>query len=384
MLKLDLGKLGFYWRMTMAPNLPPNPVPDFVDFSFAYREDLQLIIQKDNPQTWDYLERIYRENFNVGYLQEGHALAEGYGGDFIAFVEQSIAQHKPSARRVSEIGAGACYLLNLLKQDGYETVAIDPSPVSKDKGNAYGIEVIAEFYLSAGALPKSDVIVHYDVLEHIPDPVDFLRHHANDLRQGGMVIFAVPDCTPYITYGDISMLLHEHLNYFDQESLRNVVEAAGFTVLEICKSGYGGVLYCAALVSTKGQSWQPKIGTQKFEQFSENVIKTKEQIECFINSSRQPGCSLGCYVPLRAIPYLSMHGIYDGVRFFDDNPGIHGQYFDGFPIPVESQSNLLAHPVTHLLILSFVFGAKIRNRIFSLSPKNNMEICCLSDFVHPK
>ena len=66
--KLPLGKLGFYWRMTEKPNTPPNPVPNFVDFTFSFIEEWGLIIQERNQITWSFLERIYRENYNVGYL----------------------------------------------------------------------------------------------------------------------------------------------------------------------------------------------------------------------------------------------------------------------------------------------------------------------------
>jgi len=196
---------------------------------------------------------------------------------------------------------------------------------------------------------------------------------------GGLIVFAVPDCSPYIEFGDISMILHEHLNYFDEESLHNTVEAAGFEVLNISKGGHGSVLYCVARSAANLELYEPKSGTAKFDAWIDRVQYLYGLVGNFIKRGTTPGHKLGCYVPLRAIPHLSMLGISD-VRFFDDDPGIHNKYFDGFSVPVENMDDLMANPVTHLLILSFAFGDQIRSRINEQLPGNKIEMACLSDF----
>src|ERR1700756_414277 len=375
---IELGKLSFYWRMTDAPNMPKNPVPDFVDFSFEFVEKYQLIVQTRNPKTWEYLETIYKENYNVGYLQEGHDLAEGYGNDFINFINYSIKKFNPNAKRISEVGAGGCYVLNRLKKEGHEVAAIDPSPIAVEKGKEFGIEVIPDFYPSKSGIPKSDMIIHYDVLEHVTDPEDFLNKHKGDLNQGGLILFAVPDCTSYINSGDISMILHEHLNYYDSESLKNVVEAAGFEPLEIRKADYGGVLYCVAKALDKS-NWTPKSGDKKFNEFQNKYTKLKEKISKFIIEGISNGNTLGCYIPLRTLPYLSLLNVSKNVRFFDDNSGIYKQYFDGFSIPVENRNDLIQKPVTHLLILSAAFGDKIKQNVLQQINKSIIKIVSLKD-----
>ncbi len=378
--KIELGKLSFYWRMTEQPNVPKNCVPDFVDFSFEFIEKYQLIVQTRNPKTWDYLETIYKENYNVGYLQEGHDLAEGYGNDFLNFINNSIEKFNSNAKRISEVGAGGCYILKKLKQKGYEVAAIDPSPIAIEKGKEYDIEVIPDFYPSKNEIPKSDLIIHYDVLEHVTDPEYFLKMHKADLKTDGLVLFAVPDCTSYINSGDISMILHEHLNYYDSESLKNIVEAAGFETLDIRKAEYGGVLYCVAKVSNNSK-WIPKSGYDKFNLFHKNHIKLKDQINNFIIEGTSNGNKLGCYIPLRALPYLSILNSKTNIRFFDDNSGIYNQYFDGFPIPVENFEDLIKQPVSYLLIMSAAFGQKIKDKVLGKIDNQKININCLNDFI---
>lgn len=379
--EIKLGKLPFYWRMTDKPNSPVNPVPDFVNFSFEFSEDYQLIIQKRNDQTWNYLETIYKEDYNVGYLQEGHDLALSYGGDFLDFLEKSIRKWNPSIKRISEVGAGGCYILGNLKEKGFNVAAIDPSPIAIQAGEERGIEVIEDFYPTSNEMPKTDMIIHYDVLEHVLEPSAFIKEHAKDLNPGGLIAFAVPDCTKYIESGDMSMILHEHLNYFDQESLRNVVESAGFEVLSIGPADFGGVLYCVAKVA-ENKDWTAKKGTNKFEKFDLNLDRLKNKVVELIKLGVQENNTLGCYIPLRAMPYLAVAKIEANkkIRFFDDNAGIYNQYFDGFGIKVENFQDVVNEPVSHMVIMSAAFGQKIKTKIINEIGEGKMVIYCLDDF----
>jgi len=382
-LSLPIGPVSFYWRMATSYQ-SGNVVPDFLPFEFSFNERLQLIVQKENQEVINSLHKIYQEEFNVGYLQEGHSLAEKYGNDFMRFIKESIALAECKVNRVTEIGCGAGYLLNSLKQEGYSVTGIDPSPIARKKGMEYGFEVIQDFYPTEQISSASELIFHYDVLEHIVDPVQFLESHKQHLDEDGCVAFAVPDCTSYIADGDISMILHEHINYFDEESLRLTVEAAGYRVLLLQKSQYGGVLFCAAspMKSTSApHNLYRGLEQEKFQTFARKydymLNNLKDYMEAVIN---KPGCSLGFYVPLRAIPYLSVLNYRQGVRFFDDDPGIHRKYFDGFNIAVENFDDLKRVPTTHIIIASSVFGnvigSRIRNQI-----SEDIEIKNILDFT---
>lgn len=70
---------------------------------------------------------------------------------------------------------------------------------------------------------------------------------------------AVPDCTKSIEMGDISIAIHEHVNYFDEISIRNVIELAGFYPLIIKKAPNGGVLFCAATKDSLYQIQKKKV-----------------------------------------------------------------------------------------------------------------------------
>ena len=103
--RLDLGCAQFYWRVTDAPSTHPE-IPAFLPFAFAFEPSLQLVIQQRNPEVLGWLDRVYREDANVGYLQEGHALANSYGGEFVGFLEGAISARASKTHRIAEIGCG--------------------------------------------------------------------------------------------------------------------------------------------------------------------------------------------------------------------------------------------------------------------------------------
>lgn len=379
---LNLGKLQFYWRMRNNLETETNVVPDFIDFAFSFDPINQLIIQQKNNDTLGFLDIIYKENFNVGYLQEGHALANLYGDDFLNFLIEGVQKYNPKAKKISEIGAGGCFILNQLKDQDFTVQAIDPSPISVESGKKLGIQVIEEFYPCHKNNILSDLIFHYDVLEHVENPVTFLNHNHDDLEQGGIVVIAVPDCTKYIEYGDISMILHEHINYFDEDSLKNIVNASKLNFLTIQKSNYGKVLYCIARKEKYSNQVTLTSKYNKFQLFKSNLLSLRDSILNHITSEVEQGKSIGFYIPLRALPYLSLlKNVEDySIRFFDDNPALKNTFFDGFNIPVENMENLINRPVDTLYILSEAFGEKIKNKIKDQT--KNIKICILIDFVN--
>lgn len=376
---IRLDQLAFYWRMTDSPHAG-SVVPEFLPFEFGFIDDLQLIIQKRDPRVLDCLKKIYHEASNVGYLQEGHALAESYGRDFIEFISRQAGLD--SGKLVAEIGCGGAYVLNELRKMGARVIGIDPSPVAVEQGRKLQIEIVQDFYPTEKLTTRADYIIHYDVLEHVEDPVKFLQAHRRDLTDDGQIIFGVPDCSECIACGDISMVLHEHLNYFDHESLAATVARAGFEVMSVESSNYGGVLYCAARrIAVEHCDFGPAGDSDKFESFVSKYESIVGRIEDYVSSlSPNPQNTLGFYVPLRMLPYMAALNLETECRFFDDDPGIHHKYFDGYAIKVENMSDLIESPTSHVIVGSFSFGEKIKAKIQGLVG-NRIEVKTLADFI---
>lgn len=363
---LSIGEMPLYWRARKRFSDTHPLIPARVNFSFKLDPALGLVRQGIDSKLLASLKLIYEEEYNVGYLQDGHMFSKGYGDDLINFIDRTIAGQ--SITSALEIGCGGCYLLQHLAHSGIDVVGVDPSPIAISKGAEKGIKVVPEFYPSTRAAGPFDLILHADVLEHVDDPVGFLSVQRNQLIEGGMVIISVPDCTRSIALGDVSMALHQHLNYFDEESLAHVVASAGLHVLAVERAKFGGSLYCSAI--RKGSlAVAPTRRTVAGAGF---ICEARSQVDRFradVDSLLKADRSVGFYMPLRAVPYLAHFPDFRSVRIFDDTPHWHGCYFDGVDVAVENFDDFCARPVDDLFIMSLTFGEIVRSKIEALGSR---------------
>lgn len=127
----------------------------------------------------------------------------------------SIIQRHFRAPDLIEVGCGKGYFLNHLREAGYEAIGIDPAY----EGQSPHV-IKAPFSPALGRTAEAIVLRH--VLEHIQDPVQFLRviAHANGNR--GMVYIEVP-CFDWIrekrAWFDV---FYEHVNYFRAADFRRI------------------------------------------------------------------------------------------------------------------------------------------------------------------
>jgi SAM-dependent methyltransferase len=370
---VDLGEIAFYWRMADTPDASTD-VPTFLPFAFGFEPRTQLITQEPGDGVAEALRRTYLHDHNIGYMQQGHALADRYGGEFLGFIRRSLADAERRATSIMDVGCGGCYVLNALKEDGYRVFGVDPSPVAARWGQMLGIPIAAGFYPVPHRFGPMDVVLSSGVLEHVPDPVGFLRAQREDLAPDGHIIMSTPDCAPSIEIGDASMILHEHLSYFDEDSLRRAVAEAGYDVVAVERARYGASLYClaqpASVPTLAGPVPDDERAWAKFEGFAARLHDSVRAFTTHVHGLlSDPAVELGFYVPLRVLPYLSLLKTFRGVRFFDDDPGVHGKYFDGFPIPVEDFRDLEARPVTHMVIMSLPHAATIARKLHQRFPE---------------
>jgi len=120
----------------------------------------------------------------------------------------------------------------------------DPSPHSDIAAEKYRINVAKEMFRPDLFSRKFDCVVMRHVLEHVLDPISFLRSVRSVMADNGLMAVEVPDGVHLLRNGMAWAFYHEHLSYFSVPSLREVVRSAGFTVFRT-RSG-DGVIYLLA------------------------------------------------------------------------------------------------------------------------------------------
>ncbi len=142
-----------------------------------------------------------------------------------------------------EVGAGHGTFCEEAARTGKfsRVVAIEPTPSMAQACRNRGLEVL-ELPIERVSLEQglADVIVSFEVIEHLFSPRDFLASCARLLQPGGLLALTCPSVDGFdvVTLGAVSQVVDpEHLNYFHPTSLSLLFQRCGFDVVELGTPG---------------------------------------------------------------------------------------------------------------------------------------------------
>ena len=141
-------------------------------------------------------------------------------------------------RRLLDLGCWVGFLLAEARERGWEPVGVEPSQfASAYARDTLDLDVRTGDLLSAPLpLGHYDAIVMGDVIEHLPRPGEALDRLAELLRPGGVAWMALPDAGSLVARGlgrRWWSVIPTHVQFFTRDSIRTLLEAHGWTVLEI-------------------------------------------------------------------------------------------------------------------------------------------------------
>jgi SAM-dependent methyltransferase len=145
----------------------------------------------------------------------------------------------PRGARLLDIGCASGVLLKEARERGLVAAGLEPHPdVARLASERSGCPVTAAPLDRAWlATASRDLVTMFDVLEHLVDPRDALERVRRAVLPGGAVAITVPDFGgwwarvqgarwPFVTPW-------EHLTYFTRRTLVGLLEAAGFTQVQV-------------------------------------------------------------------------------------------------------------------------------------------------------
>ena len=142
-----------------------------------------------------------------------------------------------------EVGAGfGSFCSEIQSTKNFERiVAIEPTPELASTCRKKEIETIESSIEDIDfTSEKFDVVVNFEVIEHLFSPKEFLLQIKNILNEKGLLILSCPNGMGF----DIRLLKnksntidHEHLNYFNPFSMSLLLRNCGYRVLETFTPG---------------------------------------------------------------------------------------------------------------------------------------------------
>ncbi|HTF87827.1 MAG TPA: class I SAM-dependent methyltransferase [Planctomycetota bacterium] len=198
---------------------------------------------------------LLSEVYDASYWRSPAARERGYSdyaGEEALYLRtfrrrfDQLAPQLPRGGRALDVGCAAGFSMRVLEERGFEVFGIEPSAAIR----AVALRHFAPERIHGGTLidapfdPGSfDLIVMWDVLEHLPDPVEGLRKAAALLTPEGRLVLETQNIEALAARVLGSRWTHfkhdEHLVHFSRKTLKRALESAGFELLSLTSRGAG-------------------------------------------------------------------------------------------------------------------------------------------------
>lgn len=146
-------------------------------------------------------------------------------------------RHRVATDSILEVGAAfGTFCTEMRSRNRFRRiVAIEQTPDLAGTCRQKGLETVEAPAEKADFHNEFDVVVNFEVIEHLFSPKEFLLQCCKFLKPGGILVVTCPNGKGF----DIEVLgilsktvAHEHLNYFNRNSLAFLLQTCGFEVLE--------------------------------------------------------------------------------------------------------------------------------------------------------
>lgn len=134
-----------------------------------------------------------------------------------------------------DVGCGAGWMLGALRRQGWRVVGVERSVTSAAvAAAASGASVFVGDLGGLRPEPRFDLIILFQVLEHLPDPLGTLQQVTKLLKSGGIMVLAVPNLEGWQARVAGRSWFHldvpRHLYHFSRRSLFRILSQVGLVV----------------------------------------------------------------------------------------------------------------------------------------------------------
>lgn len=198
-------------------------------FSIQKCEDCDMCYLSPAPRPED-LYKIYPEIYHKGFINQKPVWIKGRL-DFIRTINPG--------GRLLEVGCSAGHFLDKARDAGYDVFGVELDTAAGEYAKShYGLKTEIGSIMDI-SLPESffNLIVLFDVFEHLTGPVTCLKKLFSALAPGGHIVIRVPNFYSYETRifkeNWYPLDLPRHLLHFSPDTLSRILSDAGFSLLKI-------------------------------------------------------------------------------------------------------------------------------------------------------
>ncbi len=206
-------------------------------FELLYDESLDMLITHPQPSLeklpsyYESVDYISHTDGNRSVFEKMYQFVKG-----IALKNKLKLINAQSPKgRILDIGAGVGDFLQVVKNNGWQTIGIEPSEKAKTIAKTKGVSFVEN--LSELEDNSFDIITMWHVLEHVPDLENQIKELKRLVKPSGTILIAVPNFKSFdaLHYGkywaayDVPI----HLWHFSKKAIKKLFAAEDLHLVKI-------------------------------------------------------------------------------------------------------------------------------------------------------
>lgn len=287
-----------------------------------------------------------------------------------------VGRYALTGRPVLEIGCGGGEFLRVLREAGIgNAIGIDPSfsPAASDD-LPENVVIFSEEYSVAHAAQLADAVVCRQTLEHLADPLGFLRTLSGNLPSGTRVFYAdVPNARAVFAGSSTWDLTYQHVNYFERRTLEKLCVAAGFRILAAGSALEGQFAYVEAEPggglgrgpTTEADGRSEELSTTDVAAaFAARVERARRAVREW----RARGLRIALWgAGSRGVTFLDLIDVEGAVgAVVDLNPAKRGRFVPGSGQPILAPTALRDYRPDVVVLTNPLYEAEVKSMLHSL------------------
>lgn len=304
----------------------------------------------------------------IGYTQS-YENSLHFSPRFVSFVEELADRlndtYTLKGKTVIDIGCGkGDFLKRLCSVSGARGIGFDKSFEDNRGDEIDGVSFVNDWFGDSYPDLKPDFISCRHVVEHIAEPVAFLRELRSHpgVRPDTVFYFEVPNALYTLRDLGIWDLIYEHVSYFTPLSLSAACEVAGYDVLDAGTSFGGQYLYVEAKPAAAPRPLG-LVGGAEIEDLMADFDKVyREKVAHWRSflAARDPGRTVIWGGGSKGITFVNAVPGAERIRaIVDVNPFKQGRFAPGAGIPVVAPEALRGQQIQTIIVMNPLYRDEI-------------------------
>ena len=300
--------------------------------------------------------------------------------DYFDMFAAKTLEYNPEAKTILDIACNDGTQLDSYKKLGLSTHGIDPAKNLYDGAVAKGHDIVCDYFniesIDKFGDTKFDIITAQNVFAHNKYTVDFLLS-CKELMNDESILFIQTSQANMILNNEFDTIYHEHLSFFNTNSMKTLVERCGLVLSDVFKTDIHGTSYVFVITkkdlglegTAKMLAFEEEKGLYDVLTYPEYALKCYKATYDLKNKLKELSSDyllVGYGAAAKGNTLLNFGNI-DLDFIIDDNPLKQGLYTPGIDIPIVGVDHLNTLNVKDKKItfvpLAWNFYTEIRSRI---------------------